>query len=120
MIMFEDKTVKLRGVLVGIELSDIKSKPIHEFARWKTYRIPPFTHIQQALNNHNFQINGHGNEKIVVRIWINSDRQITKTRYYYLNGIDKELASYIVRALLKFLEPKFPLAPTNEIKVINY
>lgn len=117
--MLNETTENIKQVLIGIQLNPYKSKPIFEFDRWEVFAIPANKIIVDNQYHRNYQINGNVTEKIVVRTWLNRNKEINKIRYYYLNSTDPELAEYLVRILIQRISGKYPIATSLSWKDIT-
>lgn len=105
----------------GISVSVKKDKElfkIHRFSVTDAGRHHLLSPESQAQNR-NYQIIGEEDEKLVVRIFFNEKKQLHKARYYFLSGMDKELAKWLTLELMERLKMQFKFAKEFELKEIE-
>ena len=105
----------------GISLMESKDNELLKIHRFKVYDAGNYHLLspEEQSRNRNYQINGNEDEKIVVRIFFNLKKELHKARYYYLNGMDKELAKYLSLELIARLKHQFKFAKEFEIREIE-
>ena len=107
---------------LGISLTEPKEGPIFKIHRFKVFNREPLHLLEphKRKRNRNFQINGDKpSEKIVVRVFMDEEMRIYKSRYYYLPGLDQETAFYLVMALLEKLKSQYMFAKAHYLKELK-
>lgn len=100
----------LRKSLLGIRVTPFTTPPLFQILDWNVFDagvvqlLPP----DDRMRNKNFQIERGENEKILVRMFLSSDKStIERTKYFYLlKNSDEECTLYIVLALLARVQYK--------------
>jgi hypothetical protein len=107
----------LRKTLLGIRISPFDQPPILKINNWKVYdagkvdSLPP----EERKLNFNYQIERGDSEKILIRIYLDSEgRKINKIKYYYIT-CDSELAYYLMMEFIKRLQPKYSLSKNHKV-----
>jgi hypothetical protein len=110
-----------RTLLKGLRINPFTDPPILSIGRWKVYdagdvpELPPET---RKLNL-NFQVEGCDalyKDKILVRVFLNQNKLIIKTKYVFIaTETDEELAYLITMALLYRLSKKYPFHENHKI-----
>ncbi len=96
--------------ILGVQLKAFDRPPDFTIYRFRVYmreRITILSLEAQKLNL-NFQIEGENEEKLVVRIFKNVDGSFQRGSYYSLKVFDKEIAEYLVKALIQKLHLRVP------------
>jgi hypothetical protein len=97
-------TTLLRKSLLSIQVTPFGEEPLFKICDWNVFNagavqvIPP----EDRARNKNYQIQRGENEKILVRIFLSTNKKIIeKTKIYFLrSNSDEELTLYISLALL--------------------
>jgi hypothetical protein len=108
---------------LGISLLEPKAEPILSIYRFRVYTRETFALLQphERKRNLNFQIYGDSDcEKIVFRMYMDENKCVYKSRYYYREGMDKETAEYLVMELLECLKKKYKFRDDHECKEIKW
>ena len=106
---------------LGIIFHKIEPKAIFSIFRFKVIARESFDLLEPHIRkrNLNFQINGEGDfEKIVVRIYLDEKSLVYKSRYYYLQGMDSEIANYLAQELMIRLKAKYVFRADHILKEI--
>jgi hypothetical protein len=110
-----------RTLLKGLRINPFTDPPILTIGRWKVYDagdVPELDPESRKLNL-NFQIEGCRElfkEKILVRIFLNQNKTIIKTKYVFIAfETDEELAYLVTMALLNQLSCKYPIHANHKI-----
>jgi hypothetical protein len=106
----------MRRVLLSIRTTPFECKPKWIVGKWKIYdagRVKDLP-VEDQIRNLNFQIQRNDLEKILVRIFLNSDRVIVKTKYYYIHT-DEELAFYLTRVVINKLKKEYLISHKHEL-----
>lgn len=107
---------------LGISLSEPKTKPCFKIHRFSVYQRESLALLEPEVQkrNLNYQINGASEfEKIVVRVFLDECGQIYKSRYYFLEGMDNEMAHYLALELIHLLSQKHKIRHDHQLKELN-
>lgn len=104
---------------VGINLTEPTNSPIFKIHRFRVFGRESLVLLEPHMQrrNLNFQIYGDfPSERIVIRVFFNEVKQVYKTRYYHLQGLDSELVNYLVMAFLEKLKSQYTFTEDHHIK----
>lgn len=103
--------------LIGFQVKPFEKEPdflIHRFKIYRRGKAELLTPSEQKLN-HNYQVDGSPNEKLIIRIYFKPDGTCRKVRFYSLFDFDPEIAEYVTKALLLKLK-----IPNEQIEIIDF
>lgn len=91
----------------GISLYPPQAPALFTIHRFSVYQREQYDLLEphKKKKNLNYQVCGEKSyEKIVVRIFLDDDKMVYKSFYYYLKGMDEELAFYLSLELIERLK----------------
>ena len=106
---------------VGYIIIDQKRlKPVHTFYRFKVYLVNDGIDIlpEEKSKRLHFQIEGD-DVKVVVRFYLNVDKEIYLAKYFRLQNTDEELSFYAVMYWITFLKTKRKFAKDFVLKTLR-
>lgn len=111
----------LRKSIIGIRAIPFTTNPVFKINNWNVFYLgdvnllPP----EQRKLNLNYQIERNDNEKILVRIYLNTNKsQIIKTNTYNLNKMDSESVLYLAWALIQRIG--IPISQDHKLTRIEF
>lgn len=114
------ETSLLRKSLMGIRVTPFTCKPLFRINNWKVYDCGKVDLLptEERNRNINYQIQRGDVEKILVRIFLSTDKtKILKTNYYFiLTNTDIEHALY----LTLWLQNKIGIPLSNDHQLNRY
>lgn len=105
----------------GISLVELTDEPIFKIHRFKVFNRGRHHLLEPGAQrrNLNYQINGDGDEKIVVRIFLRENQEVYKALYFVMKGMDKELALLLTHSLIERLRAKHKFSKDFQLKEIE-
>jgi hypothetical protein len=107
----------LRKSLLSIRSTPFTTPPLFRIHNWNVYDAGSVQLLpaEDRARNKNYQIEKSENEKILVRMFLSSDKStVERTKYFYLlKNSDEECTLYIVLALLARVQYK--ISPDHEL-----
>jgi hypothetical protein len=97
-----------------------KHKPVHIFYRFKVYELAnSLSNTPEVVRKRNtYQIEGNS-VQVILRVFINRNREIEIIRYFYLKDSDPELSYYAAMYWVSYLKSENKLANNFEIKTVS-
>lgn len=92
---------------LGISLFPPKAIPIYRIYRFEVYQREQYDLLEphKKKKHLNYQVFGEKSyEKIVVRIFLDDYNMVYKSFYYYLKGMDEEMAFFLSLELIERLK----------------
>ena len=113
--------IKSKSVL-GIQLSPFPEKPIFKIHRFLVFEVAvPGLPPEYKRRNLNYQIESKKmNERIVLRIYFNKAAQIMRSRYYYSEEVDDELAYYLAMSVLTRLSKEYSFHEIHKLEKVAW
>lgn len=89
--------------------SNLKSTPTLKFHRFSILKVKSLTFIENdnSSKHLNFQIKGHENELLEIRVYINEMKTIESVSCFYGTQFDVEQVGYITRFIINRVKAKF-------------
>lgn len=98
-----------------------ESKPILQLHRFNIYKQDknPFLEPEKQIRNLNFIICGDENEFLSVRVYLDEEIKVDNVRCFYCQGFDSELADYLTKGLIQWLNKKYSNSRNIKYKQIT-
>ena len=112
----------MRKSLLGIRVTPFDEAPVFKLNEWQIFNAGRVMILapEDQVRNENYQIERGEREKILVRIFLSTDKTtIERTKFYYLiKNTDEEIALFLTLALLKKLP--YNITPDHELMPFGF